>query len=222
VNVLIVFAHPELCSFNGALKVRAVDVLKQAGHEVVVSDLYRLGWKAAVDAEDFPGVWTDPDFLDVAAEQERVSTAHESPPDILAEQEKVARCDLMILQFPLWWSGMPAILKGWVDRTMARGFAYGEGRAYDTGPLKGRRALVCTTTGTPSGLYAPDAPGDDLDRALWPIHHGILRCLGFDVLPPFIARAPGEATAKQREEYLTEYAERLLAVGAQQTRGGAP
>ncbi|MDW4905275.1 NAD(P)H-dependent oxidoreductase [Streptomyces sp. ADMS] len=211
-NVLIVFAHPELCSFNGALKVRAVDVLKQAGHEVVVSDLYRLGWKAAVDADDFPGVWTDPDFLDVAAEQERVSAAHETPPDVHAEQEKVARCDLMILQFPLWWSGMPAILKGWVDRTMARGFAYGRGRAYDTGPIRGRRALVCTTTGTPSGLYAPDGTDDDLDRALWPIHHGILGCLGFDVLPPFVARTPGEVSAKQREEYLTEYGERLLAV----------
>lgn len=212
-NVLIVFAHPELCSFNGALKVRAVDVLKQAGHEVVVSDLYRLGWKAEVDADDFPGAWTDPDFLDVLAEQERVSAAHEAPPDVLAEQEKVARCDLLILQFPLWWSGMPAILKGWVDRTMACGFAYGEGRAYDTGPLKGRRALVCTTTGTSSGLYAsdaPDAPDDDLDRALWPIQHGILGCLGFDVLPPFVAREPGGVSAKQREEYLADYAERLL------------
>lgn len=211
-NVLIVFAHPELCSFNGALKVRAVDVLRRAGHDVVVSDLYRLGWKAAVDADDFPGVWTDPDYLDVTAEQERVQAAHETPPDVLAEQEKVARCDLMILQFPLWWSGMPAILKGWIDRTMARGFAYDEGRTYDTAPLKGRRALICTTTGTPSGLYAPHGTDTDLDRALWPIHHGILSCLGFEVLPPFVARAPGEASPKQREEYLTEYADRLLAV----------
>ncbi|WP_055529388.1 NAD(P)H-dependent oxidoreductase [Streptomyces graminilatus] len=211
-NVLIVFAHPELCSFNGALKVRAVDVLKRAGHEVVVSDLYRLGWKSAVDADDFPGDWTDPDFLDVPAEQERVSATHETPPDVRAEQEKVARCDLLILQFPLWWSGMPAILKGWVDRTMARGFAYTEGRAYDTGPLKGRRALVCTTTGTPSGLYDPHGTDDDVDRALWPIHQGVLRCLGFEVLPAFVARAPGEASAKQRVQYLAEYAERLLAL----------
>lgn len=210
VNVLIVFAHPEPHSFNGALKDRAVRVLEEAGHEVVVSDLYRLGWKAALDADDLPGTRLDPGFLDVSKEQERVSAAGLTPADIRAEQEKVTWSDLVIFQFPMWWFGMPAVLKGWVDRTMARGFAYGAGRKYDTGMLRGRRAMVCATTGTASSLYEPDGIDGDINHILWPVHNGIFRYLGFDVLPPFVAWMPGRVSPEEREAYLEAYGKRLL------------
>lgn len=206
-NVLIVFAHPEPRSFNGALKERAVETLVSAGHEVVVSDLYGVGWKAVLDGGDFPG---GSGVLDVAKEQQRVREQGLTAGDVRAEQEKVAWCELMIFQFPMWWFGMPAILKGWVDRTMARGFAYERGRKYDTGMLKGRRAMVCTTTGTASGLYEPDGIDGDLGHILWPIHNGVFRYLGFDVLPPFAAWMPGRVSPEQRAAYLDEYAERLL------------
>jgi NAD(P)H dehydrogenase (quinone) len=49
----------------------------------------------------------------------------------------VLRCNLMILRFPVWRFSMPAIPKGWVDRTMTRDFAYASGRKYDTGTFKG-------------------------------------------------------------------------------------
>lgn len=51
-NVLLVFAHPEPRSLNGALKAFTVQRLESAGHNVQVSDLYAMGWKAAVDASD--------------------------------------------------------------------------------------------------------------------------------------------------------------------------
>ncbi|MFJ9629289.1 NAD(P)H-dependent oxidoreductase [Streptomyces sp. NPDC101175] len=209
-NVLIVFAHPEPRSFNGALKDTAVETLARAGHEVVVSDLYRLGWKAALDAADVPGERLDADFLDVSKEQERVSGQGLTPADIRAEQEKVAWCDLLIFQFPMWWFGMPAVLKGWVDRTMARGFAYQAGRKYDTGMLKGRRAMVCTTTGTAGSLYEPDGIDGELRHILWPVHNGIFRYLGFDVLPPFAAWMPGRLSDAERQSCLDDYAKRLL------------
>jgi NAD(P)H dehydrogenase (quinone) len=58
------------------------------------------------------------------------------------------RADLLILQFPIWWFGMPAILKGWADWVLARGFAYVAGRKYDTGMFRGKTAMVAATTGT--------------------------------------------------------------------------
>jgi NAD(P)H dehydrogenase (quinone) len=112
----------------------------------------------------------------------------------------------------MWWFGMPAILKGWVDRTMARGFAYKAGRKYDTGMLKGRRAMICTTTGTASGLYEPDGIDGDINHILWPVHNGIFRYLGFDVLPPYIAWMPGRVSPGEREAYLEQYGKRLLTV----------
>jgi NAD(P)H dehydrogenase (quinone) len=45
--------------------------------------------------------------------------------------------DLLIMQFPLWWFGLPAILKGWVDRTFAMGRLYGGGKVYGSGVMKG-------------------------------------------------------------------------------------
>lgn len=58
-KVLLVFAHPERHSLNGALRDVAVAELQAQGHEVRISDPYAEGWKAAVDRSDFPDVASD-------------------------------------------------------------------------------------------------------------------------------------------------------------------
>jgi len=211
-RVLIVYAHPEPRSFNGALKDAAVEALTGAGHDVQVSDLYAMRFGAVLSSENFHGVRVDPDFLDISKEQ---SAAHEQKafaPEIVAEQEKVSWADLVVFQFPMWWYGMPAILKGWVDRVLARGFAYVPGRKYDNGLLSGKLAMVSTTTGTSAATYAPDGIDGALESVLWPIHNGIFRYNGFDVLPPHAAYMPGKVSAEQRKAYLDSLRQRLLTV----------
>jgi NAD(P)H dehydrogenase (quinone) len=208
-KVLIVFAHPETQSFNGALKNTALATLKEAGHEVVVSDLYRMHWRAELGEEDFQGERQDQSYLDLSREQEHMMTTYGPGADVLAEQAKLLWCDLLIFQFPMWWFGMPAILKGWVDRVMVRGFAYAKGRKYDTGMFKGRRAMLCTTTGTAASLFEPDGIDGDLLHILWPIHNGIFRYLGFEVLPPIVAWMPGAVSPEERQAYLADYAQKL-------------
>ena len=68
-NVLIVYAHPEPASFNGAMKDVAVETLTTAGHAVTVSDLYAMRFNAVVGAEDFRGERVDAARLTIAAEQ---------------------------------------------------------------------------------------------------------------------------------------------------------
>ena len=46
----------------------------------------------------------------------------------------------IILHFPLWWFGVPAILKGWFDRVLVKGFAYDAGKVFATGLLRGKTA----------------------------------------------------------------------------------
>jgi NAD(P)H dehydrogenase (quinone) len=127
-HVLIVYAHPEPKSFNGAMMNVAVETLRVGGHDVIVSDLYAMRFNPITSAEDFLGERCDLDFLSIAREQTRAFETHSLAPDIVAEQAKIKRADLVILQFPIWWFGMPAILKGWADRVFARGFAYTTGR----------------------------------------------------------------------------------------------
>ena len=112
-NTLIVYAHPEPKSFNGAMKDLAVETLRGRGDNVEVTDLYAMKFKAVVGADDFQGKRADPDFLSVATEQTRAYQTGTLASDIVAEQKKVERADLIILQFPIWWFGMPAILKGY-------------------------------------------------------------------------------------------------------------
>ena len=208
-NILIVFAHPEPASFNGALKDKAVSTFKEMGHNVIVSDLYRMGWKPQLDMDDFPAERLDAKFLNISAEQEHMCANGLLGADVLAEQEKIEWADLVVFQFPIWWFSMPAILKGWVERTMVRGFAYAAGRKYDTGMFKGKKAMICATTGTASSLYEPDGIDGDINQILWPIHNGIFRYLGFDVLKPFMSWMPGNVSLEQRTEYLKSYEQRL-------------
>lgn len=144
-NVLWVFAHPEPRSLNGVLRDHGVAELRALGHRVRESDLYAMGWNPVVGPADFGH---DPrDRLMVGDASERAHAGGTLSPDIRAEQDKLAWADALVLQFPLWWHGMPAILKGWFDRVFVQGFAFGlpGARRYGDGGLAGRRALVVTT-----------------------------------------------------------------------------
>jgi NAD(P)H dehydrogenase (quinone) len=207
-KVLIVYAHEEPNSFNGALKNTAIHAFEEAGHTVVVSDLYRMRFKAVADGEDFLER-RDKHYLKRQSEEKTALELGTLAHDILTEQQKLKDCDLLILQFPLWWFGLPAILKGWVDRVMSMGFAYGGGQWYDTGGLKGRRAMLSVTTGGPDFLYSPHGRNGDMEKILFPIQHGILYFCGFEVLPPFISYAPAHLDHEQRTRMLEAYHQRL-------------
>lgn len=211
-NVLIVYAHPEPKSFNGAMKSLAVETLTAAGHAVVVSDLYGMGFNPAAGPGDMTGEPADPGFFSLATEQTAAFQNGRTAPDIVAEMEKLKRADFVILQFPVWWFGMPAILKGWADRVFARGFAYLPGRKYDTGMFRGKLAMVAATTGTSADTYAPDGIDGDILTVLWPVHNGLLRYCGFDVLPPFVAYMPGRTGEDGRKACLDAYRKRLGAI----------
>lgn len=211
-NILIVFAHPEPESFSGALKDVAIDTLKQQGHEVVVSDLYRMGWNPALGPGDFPEGRANADYLDLSREQEHAFATRAHAADVKAEQDKVTAADVVLFHFPVWWFSMPAILKGWVDRVFSRGFAYSTGRKYESGHFKGKRAMLCITTGTASTLYEANGIDGDLHHVLWPIHNGILAYTGFTVLPPHAAWMPARVSDEERQIYLAGYAAKLKAL----------
>ena len=116
-NVLLVYAHPEPRSLNGALRDVAVNALKTQGHEVQVSDLYADGWKSQVDRADFPSLTQDERLVPAAASKKDFEKGSLTE-DVKTEIEKLRWADALILQFPMWWFTMPAILKGWVDRVV--------------------------------------------------------------------------------------------------------
>lgn len=208
-HVLIVLAHPEPKSFNATLAAVAEQTLTAAGHEVRISDLYRDGFKAVADAADFTGAHEDPDFFRLDREQTQAHRTNSLAADIVAEQDKISWADLIILQFPMWWFGPPAILKGWADRVFTRGFAYFRGHKYDTGLLAGKTALVSVTTGTSADTYRADGIDGAMLDVLWPVHNGLLRYSGLEVIEPFVSYAPRRLDAELRDQLLDQWRAKL-------------
>lgn len=215
-HILIVYAHPEPASLNGALKDAMHAHLLARGHTVEVSDLYAMGWKAAVDAADFPR-------RDAAARLRVPKDSHAAfaadalTADVRAEQDKLRRADALILQFPLWWYSMPAILKGWFDRVYSYGFGYGVGEhserhwgdRYGEGTLAGKRALVSVTVGGWEPHYSPRGINGPIDDLLFPINHGLLHYPGFEVLPPFVTYRGDRVEPERFEQARADLLRRL-------------
>lgn len=124
--------------------------------------------------------------------------------------DKVASCDLLILQFPIWWLGPPAVLKGWIDRVFAVGRAHGGGRWFDGGWFAGKRAMCSLTTGGPAEVYSDIGIYAPVEQILFPIHRGILGFTGFTVLEPFVVYGPNRLGGEKRLAELERYRLRLL------------
>ncbi|WGW11984.1 NAD(P)H-dependent oxidoreductase [Saxibacter everestensis] len=216
-KVLWLFAHPEHRSLNGALRDVGLRSLKAHGHQYRESDLYAMGWNPVVTGADFghDGV----DRLRVAAASKGAYLDQTLSDEVLVEQEKLAWADTVVLQFPLWWYGMPAILKGWFDRVFVKGFGYGvidrrTGRTlrYGEGKLAGRRAMIIVTAGAPEATIGPRGVNGDIDQLLFPLTHGTLWYSGITVLPPLVVSGADRLPDLEFTRVSQELERRLLSV----------
>lgn len=137
---LIIYTHPNPNSFNHAILETVAGTARDAGDDVVIRDLYELNWEPVLGGSDL-----------VSFKSGGI------PDDIRREQEFIRGADVITFIYPVWWAGMPALLKGYIDRVMSYGFAYQYGAAGPEGLLKGKRAVLFTTQGTPNEMY--DASG---------------------------------------------------------------
>ena len=208
-KVLIVFAHPEQKSFCAALKDTAAEFFKERGDEVRISDLYQMGFNPVGGKHDFQEL-SDPEFFKYQLEQVNAHQNDLFREEVKKEMDDFFWSDTIIFAFPLWWFGLPAILKGWVDRVFAMGFSYGAGKGvYDNGTFKEKTAFLTFTTGGPEIAYGSGGKNGNLDTILFPVHHGMFYFVGMTVLPPFISFGPARSSQEERQAELERYREYL-------------
>jgi NAD(P)H dehydrogenase (quinone) len=210
-KILIVFAHPELKSFNGAMFQTAIDTFKNSGHDVQLSDLYAMKFDPISDRRNFTSV-KDPNYFKQQLEEMHATDVGGFIPEIEAEIQKLEWLDLMIWQFPLWWFSVPAILKGWVDRVFAMGRVYSSEHIYETGRFRGKKAMISLTVGATEDAYLKSGFHGDIHAILRPIQRGILQFSGFDVLAPQIVYAPVRQTDTVRQRILNDFSQRLRTI----------
>eukprot|EP01029_Cantina_marsupialis_P028232 TRINITY_DN775893_c0_g1_i1.p1 TRINITY_DN775893_c0_g1~~TRINITY_DN775893_c0_g1_i1.p1 ORF type:complete len:262 (+),score=90.47 TRINITY_DN775893_c0_g1_i1:78-788(+) len=205
-NILIVYAHPEAKSFNGAMKDKAVETLEEMGHKVTVSDLYAQKFNPVSSQENFTEI-ENKDFFKLQLEEPIALEKGTFCEEIKTEMKKVEEADLIILQFPLWWFSMPAIMKGWVDRVFARGFAYG---STGTPVLAGKLGMVSVTSGGPMSYYGRKGPMS-VELMLLHITHGTFGTglTGLKALPSFCVGGPARMTDDQRKGELERWGDYL-------------
>ena len=214
-NTFIVYYHPEPQSFNGALRNAAVAALEKAGHEVRVSDLHETQFNPVSGRHNYTTL-KDDRYYKQQIEELHATEESGFTQEIESELQNLEWSDLMIWQFPLWWFGLPAPLKGWVDRVFAMGRTYGNGRFYESGVFAGKRALLSLTTGGPAEAYQRDGFNGDINGILRPIHRGMLAFVGFSVLAPQIFYSPAHLSREERAELLQDYSDRLQRINQEE------
>lgn len=145
-RVLVLYAHPLPESFHAGLHRLIVDTLRAGGHEVDDCDLYAEGFNPVLSAGERRGY-------------------HEAPGNrapVAGYVERLLRAEALVLCFPTWTFGPPAILKGFFDRVMMPGVAFhlDQGRPVRPGLTHIRRILAVTTYGRPRStvLWVGDLP----------------------------------------------------------------
>jgi putative NADPH-quinone reductase len=142
-NVLVIYAHPSKESMCGMLFDAVCNDVKGSGHHLRTHDLI---------AENFNPVFSAYERINHVGDLEQKLN---HMPELRAHVEDLQWCDTLILVYPTWWSGQPAVLKGWFDRVLMNGVAWTlpEGKARLSPLLTNvRRLIVVTTHGSPKRI----------------------------------------------------------------------
>lgn len=179
-KTLVVYAHPNASSFNSAVKNEVLEVLKAKGHETKVSDLYKQNFNPVLSFDDMS-----------------LNRGGAVADEVKAEQDKIRWAELVIFVSPIWWTGFPAMLKGYVDRVFTYGFAYAVGESGIQPLLAGKQALIFNTHGMPEEAYKPSMYTSFSNT----IDAGIFKFSGFDVRHIYFPNIM-QSTDEQRRGYL--------------------
>ncbi|MDR3248329.1 MAG: NAD(P)H-dependent oxidoreductase [Treponema sp.] len=142
-KVFIVYAHPSEDSFTRHIRDRFIAGLESVGHSYILSDLYRMNFRGDMDEGEY-----------LREAYYRLDAP--IPDDVRLEHEKINNSDAIVFIYPVFWSDVPAKLKGWFDRVWTYGFAYG--LQNDSNPPLGR------------------PPGRPLGRAMKQLEKGLVIC----------------------------------------------
>jgi NAD(P)H dehydrogenase (quinone) len=160
-DYLIIYAHPGPKSFNRAILERVQNILRKGEKTFEVRDLYAIKFNPSAGAEEIyhPRV--------------------KAPRDVAGEQRLVRDASGLIFIYPIWWFGMPAILKGYIDRVFCEGFAYGIDGEKLIGLLPGKKAVIINTTGASREVLVRGGQEEAMRRA---VDSGIIEFCGMKIV----------------------------------------
>ncbi len=194
-KVLVILCHPYTDSYNGAVSEHVIHALEGLGYIPVFHDLYR---------EEFDPVTRPAELRSRFSFDEQV----------LAFWSELEESEGLILVYPDWWGGPPALLKGWIDRVFRPGVAFEyAGEEFEQKSreplLAGKRGLVFCTTDS------EDYEGSRGMETVW--MRRIFSYCGMSPASFHIFHGIRESALKQRKEWLEEVERRVEVMFGQET-----
>ncbi|MED1059197.1 NAD(P)H-dependent oxidoreductase [Bacillus mycoides] len=186
-NVLIIYAHPNPSSLNGAILEHVQKGLEETNHSVTLLDLYK---------EQFDPV------LVFNGEKKRRDLLNEE--ETKRYRELVQKADILLFIYPIWWWSMPAILKGFIDRIFIAGFAYKYEGSLPKGLFKGKKAWVINTLDSPLWYVALLYRSADWIM----MKRGVLRFCGIRDIKRSVFQSVKTSKLEKREKWLLQIEEK--------------
>lgn len=181
---LIIYAHPNSGSLNHFFKNTIIEFLEKSGQEIVVRDLNEINFNPVLSLQDMQG--------------QRMGQVAE---DVQKEQDFISRADRIIFIYPIWWTGMPAIMKGYIDRVFSYGFAYRYDQGIQKGLLTGKQTIIVNSHGKSNTEY--EAMG--MDKALeLTSDTGIFKYCGLEIKKHFYFDKADRASEESISEWENE------------------
>ena len=186
---LIIYAHPNPASLNHFFKQTVLESLEKSGEEVILRDLNEINFNPVLSLEDMNG--------------QRMGKVTE---DVQTEQDFITWADRIIFIYPIWWTGMPAIMKGYIDRVLSYGFAYRYDQGVQKGLLSDKSTIIINSHGKSNAEYAESG----LDKALaLTSDTGIFNYCGLEIQQHFYFdkadRASAESILEWKNEIITVF-----------------
>ncbi len=180
-KTLIIYAHPWDGSFNHHVLETTTTLLKNRGDQVDVIDLNKDQFNPVMTTEDLK-VFASGQYADPMAE---------------GYVQRLKEADNLVMIFPIWWYGEPAILKGFYDKVFLKGHVYGEVEHKLEGLLKINKATILTTANIDKTIFS--YLGDPIQNVL---AKGILRTVGINNVTWI--HCPTVHVPETRETFLAE------------------
>jgi NAD(P)H dehydrogenase (quinone) len=181
---LIIYAHPNDDSLNHHLMQTVVESLQTKNQEITVRNLYQINFNPVLSLEDMQG--------------QRLGTIAD---DVKQEQEYISLADHITFIYPIWWTGMPAIMKGYIDRVFSYGFAYRYDQGVQKGLLTGKKTTVINTHGKSQSEYEKIG----MDKALsLTSDNGIFTYCGLEINQHFFFDKADRAAIERIEDWTNQ------------------
>ncbi|MDQ1096530.1 MULTISPECIES: NAD(P)H-dependent oxidoreductase [Chryseobacterium] len=187
---LVIYSHPNDQSLNHHLLQTVTEILKAQNQEIRIRDLYELDFNPVLSLQDL-----------------KDQRSGQLSQDIREEQEHILWAEHITFIYPIWWTGMPAMMKGFIDRVFSYGFAYRYDQGIQKGLLKGKKTIIINTHGKSKAEYASIG----MDQALsLTSDKGIYTYCGLEISQHLFLDRADKATEEMIQEWKRSIKEAYL------------